>query len=447
MRKGLMAAVAAGCLFGQEPTIRVDVQQVLVPVVVTDKKGHHVSGLKAADFQVFEDGVRQDIAAFTTDRPEAATSGARQTFVICIDTLHASPANAARVRQALESLFEGERPAGAQYVLIGIGRQLQVLQPATVNPAEVREDSQRGVAECRGRYGLGGAGGRGAEHPPAAMDEFCNRCACSNGARSCDSEIDTLKQTLDGEAERWNAPLNGLAGQFKSVVEELAKLPTGRTLILVSDGFNLDAKREFYAAVTAYLPERAQFKLDDASHSEPFHEALKVAASATFPFTIDSRTPGSTPSNPGGGPTDATTSGMGPDGSSDPLGTNRRPRNASPVGAMPRTVTASHLEESASMREAAQVTGGVYFHESGEMLKQLRSAVSDGREYYVLAYAPKKRPRRQVSHHHGRAGRQETHGAGEGRLLGGVERSGDARKRFLCLSGNLGRAFAPALRS
>jgi VWFA-related protein len=390
MQKGLMAAMAAGCLFAQEPTIRVDVRQVLVPVVVTDKKGHHVGGLKASDFQVFEDGVRQDIAAFTTDRPEAATAAARQTFVIVIDTLHTSAENAARVRQALASLFESERPAGAQYVLMAIGRQLQVLQPATANPAEV-------LVKIRSAAWQNVTGGMEVAALVAEvrnvrrrLDEFCNRCACSNGARSCDSEVDTLKQTVDGEAERWNAPLNALASQFKSVVEELAKLPTGRTLILVSDGFNLDAKREFYAAVAAYLPDRAQFKLDDASHSEPFHDALKVAAERNVTiYTIDSRTASNAAPNPGSGPADATTSGMGQNGSQDVLGTNRRSRNAGPVGSMPRTMEASHLEESASLREAAQVTGGVYFHDSGEMLKQLRSAVSDGREYYVLAYVPK----------------------------------------------------------
>ena len=41
------------------------------------------------------------------------------------------------------------------------------------------------------------------------------------------------------------------------------------------------------------------------------------------------------------------------------------------------------------MKEAAQATGGVYFHDSAEMLKQFRNALADGREYYVLAYAPK----------------------------------------------------------
>src|ERR1700691_3376155 len=115
MKTRLTLFMAAGSLLAQDATIRVDVRQVLVPVVVTDKKGHHVSGLRASDFHVFEDGVQQEIASFSSDKagsvddiaalakaaagdaPAAAVqAGPRHTFVICIDTLHASPANAAR---------------------------------------------------------------------------------------------------------------------------------------------------------------------------------------------------------------------------------------------------------------------------------------------------------------------------------------------------------------
>src|SRR5260370_4579067 len=50
----------------QDTTIRLDVQQVLVPIVVTDKKGHHVSGLRKSDFKVFEDGVQQEIVSLSS---------------------------------------------------------------------------------------------------------------------------------------------------------------------------------------------------------------------------------------------------------------------------------------------------------------------------------------------------------------------------------------------
>lgn len=37
-----------------------------MPVVVTDRKGHFITDLKASDFQVFEDGTEQKLVSFTT---------------------------------------------------------------------------------------------------------------------------------------------------------------------------------------------------------------------------------------------------------------------------------------------------------------------------------------------------------------------------------------------
>jgi VWFA-related protein len=44
----------------------VDVMQVVVPVVVTDRRGNYVPGLKKGDFTILEDGVQQDVSYFST---------------------------------------------------------------------------------------------------------------------------------------------------------------------------------------------------------------------------------------------------------------------------------------------------------------------------------------------------------------------------------------------
>jgi hypothetical protein len=60
--------------------ISVGANMVLVPVVVTDKHGQHVTGLKAEDFEIQEDGKPQKIAAFeevtaeTTPVPRAVVA-------------------------------------------------------------------------------------------------------------------------------------------------------------------------------------------------------------------------------------------------------------------------------------------------------------------------------------------------------------------------------------
>ena len=47
--------------------IKVTTQVVSVPVRVMDKKGRFIAGLKRDEFKVFEDGVEQDIAYFSTE--------------------------------------------------------------------------------------------------------------------------------------------------------------------------------------------------------------------------------------------------------------------------------------------------------------------------------------------------------------------------------------------
>jgi VWFA-related protein len=128
--------------------------QVVVPVVVTDKKGHSVNGLRPSDFQIVEDGVPQSIVAFTREiasAPGAApalpatansvnagivgvttmTTAPKQMWAICFDALHTSLANFVRAKEAIDKLLSNKPRAEDQFVLFSIGRQLRVIQPAT----------------------------------------------------------------------------------------------------------------------------------------------------------------------------------------------------------------------------------------------------------------------------------------------------------------------------
>jgi VWFA-related protein len=55
---------------GDDQTIRAEVEMVSLPVVVANKEGKRITDLKKEDFQVFENGVQQEIAGFAaTDEP------------------------------------------------------------------------------------------------------------------------------------------------------------------------------------------------------------------------------------------------------------------------------------------------------------------------------------------------------------------------------------------
>jgi VWFA-related protein len=57
------------------PTIRVNTRLVLVDVVVTDKQGHAVTGLKADNFVVEENGKKQKVTTFVTPEDAANAAG------------------------------------------------------------------------------------------------------------------------------------------------------------------------------------------------------------------------------------------------------------------------------------------------------------------------------------------------------------------------------------
>jgi len=393
VRRFAFLLACATALGQQEPTLRVDVRQVVVPVVVTDSKGHRVPGLRQSDFRILEDGVPQDIAAFSIDLPGAPVKGPRHTYIFCIDTLHATPANASRVRQAFETLFSKEKAGDAQYALIGIGRQLQVLQPATSNPLEllVRVRS----AGFQNLFTGLDASTRAAELGTLRrrMDDFCKRCACGARAnqRSCESEVEALKESVDLQAATWNGVSASLAEQFRSVVEELAKIPTGRTLILISDGFSANPVGEFYDAIARNLPNYPQFQ-SDASNAltSPLKAALKAAVDRNVTIdAVDSRV-AFEPSIQSTSSMDAVNSG----GSGVPqsaIGLSRNApsvRSTSQIGPSSSTPNPQAPLPSPAMEQLASASGGVYLRNE-DILKQLRAAISDGREYYTIAYVPK----------------------------------------------------------
>ena len=289
------------------------------------------------------------------------------------------------MREALETLFEKERPSDAQYVLIGIGRQMQVLQPATTNPLEILLKI-RGTAFQSFLSGFDSSAlAAQLQNLRSRMDDFCRRCACGTRARqTCDPQIEALKQGVDADAARWVTPTDGLVGQFAGVVAELAKLPTSRNLILVSDGFSTNPKRDFYAAVSEYLPNSPQFKFAEVNDS--LGETLKIANDRNVTiYTIDSRG-GAAPSLSSTGPMDAA-SGTGTTGSARNAAIQLR--SGSMQSAAGRQTNPFVSQESAAMELLAHSTGGTYFRGSTDLLKEFRISLADGRESYVLAYVPK----------------------------------------------------------
>jgi VWFA-related protein len=402
---GALACIASA---QNGPLIHVDVREVRVPVFVSDAKGHSVTGLKASDFHIEEDGIPQKITVFTTSTdPAAATEltdstatatvstpspagSPRQTFVVCVDTLHLEPGNAAGVRDALKRAFEKEKPANAQFTLVAIGRQIQVLQTATSDPPAVAAR----VASTAFQAGGAGAISFRSElfNLKNSMYDFCHRCpACGShpGSRACDSEVQALQTSLDAQSQRWAMATGQMLAQLKVVVEELAKLPGGRTLIFISDGFSLRPARDFYAVAAPFLPGEARFRTAGPVNLESqLLDVVRAASNANVRIhSVDSRGVVSS-SNAAAGSMDA----ANPSDWSPPSVIRKTPpanRGGILLSEMDSQASSVAFEAGAGMQQMADATGGIYFHGSNDTLKELRGALADGREYYLLCYIPK----------------------------------------------------------
>ncbi len=381
-RTGAAAPADAGT------TIKVDVRQVLVPVVVTDKEGHHVTGLTQADFHVFEDGVEQRISAFGVENigagsppPVSAAAGAagaaagsassppppnpaavRRTYVICIDSLHTQFGNMVHVRAALSKLFRTGQAGDAQYVVVAVGTGTEVVQGPTADPATVMKAIESKDFE---KLFLGSRRGAVEFDMPAFRRELDQaRKACDEGRPECPVLVKSLPFRASQLAAQERTGTAAFLEQLRYLVEDLARDSGRRTLVLVSDGFLLIPGKQAFDLLEAYFGDSGRY-MRTAERIAGLDAILRVAAKHGIPiYTIDSR-------------------GLQTQDYSGPAGT------PAPVQlAVMNNIDGVAWEAGGTLEDIAAATGGTAFRNSNDLFAGLARAFADGRQYYVLAYVP-----------------------------------------------------------
>jgi VWFA-related protein len=391
-------------------TIKVQVNQVLVPVVVTDKHGHSVTGLKADDFQVFEDGQPQRLTAFSTQSgltaqtlnagappspaalpaPAAAIipGGApRRTYLVCLDTLNSAFENLAGVRRALDKLFKQEErgSAGAgssQYALVAIGRQPIVLHNLTRDPEKILaalDDKQMTAAIS---HGENGNLAEQVSELSRILSNYCGRCPCAGEAAAtgrlatgsdqvCTGKLNAIEMWASSAAQERTQLAHSFLENMRTLVEQIGEQPGKRILVFISDGFNLRPARDLFGMIAAYVQNPSEEEQNTGEWLQPQLEAVERMATSrnVTVYTLDSRGLQATP-------------GGGFDASEDVE--VRRETVIMPQIAQQRELT--RLQNTDALSELAEATGGVFYHDNNDMFRGLRQAFEDGREYYLLAY-------------------------------------------------------------
>jgi len=113
------------------PSIKVQVNEVIVPITVTDEKGRFVSDLDQKDFQIFDEGKQQQIQFFTRERSQPVVVG----FLIDISNasrLHWKNYQDAAI-ELVQNLVPGDNPKYSGY-LIGYSNDAELLVNTTSDP-------------------------------------------------------------------------------------------------------------------------------------------------------------------------------------------------------------------------------------------------------------------------------------------------------------------------
>src|SRR5215831_6372324 len=129
---------------GQDPTFRIQVDLVTNDIVVRDEKGNFIPDLKKDEFEIYEDGVKQDISSMTVvtggrvtnvlapppppppegiilppTRPRTDVSG--RIFLFFVDDLHLQFHNTGRVRELFKKISKELVHEGDMFGIVSSG--------------------------------------------------------------------------------------------------------------------------------------------------------------------------------------------------------------------------------------------------------------------------------------------------------------------------------------
>lgn len=116
---------------GQDPKDKIQLQARLVSMTVTisDKFGRFVTGLEKRNFQIFDDGVEQEIAHFSDE-------DAPLTLGIIYDVSGSMSDLTSRSFQALKKFFDTSHEDD-EYFIIAFNNRAQLVQDFTTSPSEI----------------------------------------------------------------------------------------------------------------------------------------------------------------------------------------------------------------------------------------------------------------------------------------------------------------------
>ncbi len=405
--------VLAGALVAQQPTpppeeqelvVRVTTRMVQVDTVVLDKEGHPVKGLKADDFTVTEDGVRQRIASFserisepanpapppvlpphvTSNRPAVTQTNAENgtVAVLLLDGLNTPPQDRIYVKQQMLKFLARQYDPNTKLAVIALGNKLTVLQDFTHDPLLLRAALDHYLAETPALARSGGqietpsvsvpaptvnlparaTGGPTSSGPDPGLPATL---AAGGSSASIFEDIAYMMDRFEREAENFSRDTR--ISTTLSALEQIARFTSaqnGRKVLLwFSTGFPF--------SVVGDSPSSMETERNYGDQIRRTINLLNDAHVATY--TIDA-------------------GGLAPESLGDPSLSGRDADGKIHLGIDANRALSGEAFQRFSTHDAletiARDTGGRYFGNSNDLDHAIQSALSESSSYYMLGYYP-----------------------------------------------------------
>lgn len=232
----ILAAVSAGIALAQTPpVIRSTRQEVLLDVIVRDKKGKPVRDLAAADFQITDDGAAQKINSIRLVENEAAISGTldplRQVRLVTLVFERLGQDARTLARQAALDLIKTDTAPNVYFGVFSVDQRLAVLQQYTADRERLKKAIEKATAGASSQF-----------HDDSAAIESTLQTL---GSTSDPVQVQTAQMTLNmlEFSQSMERSQQGRSSIFSllGVIQEQVKLPGRKTVLYFSEGIQIPA--------------------------------------------------------------------------------------------------------------------------------------------------------------------------------------------------------------
>jgi len=376
----------------QGTAVRTTSEEVLLDVVVRDKRGHPVNNLKPDDFQVFDNGEQKKIVAFRlVQGGEAVIEGGARTQldplrqIRLVTMIFQCGSNDARrlAHDAAMGLVKGELGQNVYMAVMTIDRKLEVIQSFTNDPALLRKAIDRANRSENTDFSADTA------MVQKQLEQMVG--PNTNGAQSIEGQIRDQSTTTAAAQERApdaagmaNMMMAQMVLQMLVTEQSNAGKDTGRVNIYAL----LDAVKEQYR-----LPGRKSILyfreggfVIPQGMEEPFKSVISIANRSNVSFyAVDARglTTGSANSGAMNALNRAARSSQ--DQMGDTGGQAVRPDEAK---LFDTGIESTRANTQNTLANLAESTGGMLIANTNDLGTPLHKLAEDIQTYYEIGYAP-----------------------------------------------------------